>query len=125
MIGTNRYNLSAIIMTVIFIACSSPKETTGVWINKEKIQGKSYSNIFILVMTADIRARIKLEGDLANVAASRGLKSVKSIDVMPMDSSNPKKPSKEEVVDKVKASGCDAVFVASLLRIEEKIKHTE
>ena len=44
---------------------------------------------------------------------------------MPFDMENPKKPTKEEVVSKVKASGCDGVFIASLLKKEDRIKHTE
>ncbi len=115
------YLLSAI----IFATCSSPKESTGVWINKEKIKDKSYSNLFILVVTADIQARVKLENDLSNVATSRGLKTVKSVDVMPFDIQNPKKPTREEVVSKIKTSGCDGVFIASLLRKEDRMKHTE
>ncbi len=35
---------------------------------------------------------------------------------MPFDINNPKKPTKEEVVSKIKESGCDAVFIASLLK---------
>jgi hypothetical protein len=76
-------------------------------------------------MTADIQARVRLESDLANVVTSKGLKAVKSIDEMPVDSDNPKLPSKEEVISKVKASGCDAVFISSLLKKEERVNHTE
>ena len=119
------YRLAAIMIAIIFATCSAPKESTDVWINKEKIKGKTYSNLFILVVTADIQARVKLEGDLSNVATSRGLKNVKSVDVMPFDIENPKKPTKEEVVSKVKASGCDAVFIASVLKKEDRMKYTE
>ena len=119
------YRLSAMMIPIIFATCSTPKESTDVWINKDKIKGKTYSNLFILVVTADIQARVKLEGDLSNVANSRGLQTVKSVDVMPFDIENPKKPSKEEVVSKVKASGCDAVFIASLLKKEDRMKYTE
>lgn len=119
------YRLSAMMITIIFATCSTPKESADVWINKDKIKGKTYSNLFILVVTADIQARVKLEGDLSNVATARGLKTVKSVDVMPFDIENPKKPSKEEVVSKVKASGCDGVFIASLLKKEDRMKYTE
>jgi hypothetical protein len=119
------YRLSAMMILIIFATCSSPKESTDVWINKEKIKGKTYSNLFILVVTADIQARVRLEGDLSNVATARGLKTVKSVDVMPFDIDNPTKPTKEEVVSKVKASGCDAVFIASVLKKEDRMKYTE
>ena len=119
------YLVPAILMTIIFAECSSSKEISGVWINKEKIKGKSYSNIFVIVMTADIQARQKLESDLANIITSKGLKAVKSSDVMPFDIENPKVPSKEEVVGKVKASGCDAVLLSSLVNKEDRINYTE
>jgi hypothetical protein len=119
------YLLSAIVITVIFTDCTSPREITGVWINKEKIKGKSYSNIFIIVMTADIQARQRLESDLANVVTSKGLKAVKSVDVMPFDIDNPKLPPKEDVVNKIKESGCDAALISSVLNKEERINHTE
>ncbi|SEO95335.1 hypothetical protein SAMN05660816_03956 [Niastella yeongjuensis] len=117
--------LSASLLTIFLATCKSPKESAGVWINKEKIKDKTYSNLFILVVTADIQARVKLEGDLSKIATARGLKNVKSVDVMPFDIQNPKKPTKEEVVSKIKESGCDGVFLASLLRKEDRVKHTE
>lgn len=105
-------------------ACSVGKQSTGVWINKDKIQGKNFHNIFIVVMTADIQARVQIENDLAAKATARGYKAVKSIDVMAPSLSEPAAPTKEEIVSKVKASGCDAVFIASLLKKEEDVRYT-
>jgi hypothetical protein len=116
--------LSVIAIVVVFAACVSAKEPTGVWVNKEKIQGKSFKSMFIIVMTADIEVRVKLESDLAALAASRGLKAVKSVDVMAPDLSNPKAPTKEEIISKVKESGCEAVFMTALLKKEEGIRYT-
>jgi hypothetical protein len=116
--------LSVITIAFILAACSSTKESTGVWVNKEKIQGKSFNNVFIVVMSADIEARSQLENDLAAVAVSKGYKAVKSIDVMPPTFTDSKTPAKEEIVNKVKTSGCDAVFVASLLKKEEDVRYT-
>jgi len=109
-----------------FTGCKSSKESTGstgVWVNKEKIQGKQFHKIFIVVVTADILARTQLENDLAAVATARGYEAVKSMDLLPISLDNPKKPTKEEVVAKVKESGCDAVFVASLLNKDESIRY--
>ncbi len=120
-----RNALYTLMITALMLgACSTAKEPTSVWVNKEKIEGKSFSNIFIVVMTADVRARVRLESDLAAEVVARGLKAVKSLDVLPVSIKDPKTPSKEEVVSKVKESGCDAVFVASLLKKEESVRHT-
>jgi hypothetical protein len=115
--------LPLLFISFFFATCSSTKQPTGVWVNKEKAKGKSFKNIFIIVLTADIQARVKLEGDLVNAATARGYKAVKSIDAMPVDIKNPTTPSKEEVVNKVKASGCDAVFIAALLKEEEAVDY--
>lgn len=116
--------LSILVTALILSACSSSKETTGVWVNKEKIQGKTFNKIFIIVMTADVQARVRLEKNLAEALVARGKMAYKSIDVMPMSLDNPQTPSKEEIVSKVKASGADAVFITNLLKKEESIRYT-
>jgi len=114
-----------LIITLVLAACSSPKEsTTGIWVNKDKIQGKSFNKIFIVVMTADPEARSTVENDLAAVATSRGHPVVKSIDVITTSLKDPKLPTKDEVVAKVKETTCDAVFVATLLKKEESVGYT-
>src|SRR5678816_851101 len=110
--------------TLIFATCTSPKESTDVWVNKDKIQGKSFNKIFIVVMTADPEARSTVENDLAAVATSRGHPVVKSIDVITTSLKDPKLPTKDEVVAKVKETACDAVFVATLLKKEESVGYT-
>jgi hypothetical protein len=116
--------LFAISIAVLFAACSSTKESTGVWVNKEKIEGKSYSNLFIIVMTADIEARVRLENDLAALANSRGLKAIKSYDVLPADLKDPKPPAIDDLIAKIKASDCDGVFLASLLDQTQAVDFT-
>jgi hypothetical protein len=108
--------------------CNAPKSAAtkapaAVWVNKEKIQGKTFHKVFIVVMTADIEARNRLENDLAAVAVSKGYEAVKSLELLPMSLDNPRKPTKDEVVGKVKESGADAVFVGTLLRKDEAIRY--
>jgi hypothetical protein len=126
--------IQILIVIIIFfsVSCTSGKKSTGnqnsepaaVWVNKEKLQGKSYKKLFIVALTADYKVRAELENDLATSATSRGLEVVKSSDVLPMSLQDPKPPTKDEVVAKVKETGCDAVFVASVLKQEESIHYT-
>ena len=107
-------------------ACKSSKaskEPAAVWVNKEKVQGKTFDSIFIVVLTANIEARVKLEKDLAAAAESKGFKTVKSIDVMPVSLDDPKRPEKEDIVKHVKASGCDGVLISSLLDKSEEVRY--
>ena len=68
---TKVHLLSVIIIGLFFAGCSSTK-STGVWVNKEKIQGKSFKNLFIVVVSADVEARSIIENDLAAAAESDG-----------------------------------------------------
>jgi hypothetical protein len=124
--------LVVIITVFLFAGCTSGKksssgqnsEPAAVWVNKEKMQGKTFKKIFIVALSADVTVRPELENDLAAAATSRGHEVVKSIDVIPMSLQNPKAPTKDEVVAKVKETGCDAVFIASLLKQDESIHYT-
>jgi hypothetical protein len=115
--------LFLIAITASFAACAPSQKYTGVWVNKDKIKGKTYSNIFVIAMTSDAQAQAQIEADLAKTITSRGLKVVKSMDVMPKSLSDPKMPSKEELTGKIKESGCDAVLIASLLKKVDNISY--
>lgn len=107
----------------ILMACSTARESAVVWVNTEKIQGKSFNKIFVIVLTKDLQARTKLENDLATAAMENGYQAVKSINAIGPLLQEEKALLKEEIVKKVKESGCDAVFVASLLKKEEKERY--
>ena len=119
-----RIQLLFIISTIVFInSCTATKEPNGVWVNKEKIQGKSFSNVFIVVVTGNLEARDILEKDIANIIIKKGFKAVKSIDVLPPDLKSSTIPTKEAVIKAVKENGCDAVFVASVLKKEADVNY--
>lgn len=119
-----KYFFILFVIPFICAACSSTKKSTDVWVNEEKIKGKSFDKVFIIAMTADVEARSTIENDLANMAASRGHKVVKSSDVIPISLQDPKLPTKDEVISKIKETGCDGAFVASVLKKEETIGYT-
>ncbi len=114
----------ALFALIFFNACTPTRETTGVWINKEKAQGKKFTNLFVVVISGDLEARSLMENDIAQLVSARGIKVVKSIDVMPPNLKTAATPTKDEIVSKVKESGCDGVFVASLLKKEEDVRYT-
>src|SRR5689334_15226114 len=84
---------------ILLLSCSLGKNSTG-----KKDEGKTYNNLFIIANTADIEFRVRLEKELALAAESKGYKAVKSIDVIPPVLNDPKPPSNEELVNKVKAT---------------------
>jgi hypothetical protein len=116
------FTISAFVMMLV-CSCSS-NQLTGVWINKVKMEQKSYKKIFVLAQTADIQARKAVEDALVAKAKDKGFDLVSSISIMPPSLSNPEIPSKESVIEGVKSSGCDAAFVVTLLKKEENVRYT-
>ena len=118
--------LLSVLMIALFIgSCTVAKEPNGVWVNTEKRQGKTFNKAFIVVVTGNLEARALLETDIANIVIKKGYHAVKSIDVLPPDlKSNSTIPTKDEIIKKVKESGCDAVFVASVLKKEADVNYT-
>lgn len=120
---SNLIFVASFAVSLLIVACKSTKEPTGVWVNTEKAKGKSFTKVMIVMVTADVQARSVIESDLAAAASERKYNVVKSIEVAPPDIKDPKPPSKDEIVKKVKETGCDAVFVASLLKKEEDVRY--
>ncbi len=75
--------------------------------------------MFILANTADIGAKVQLENDLSEAALAKGYPVVKSTVIFPPSFRDPRPPSIEQVMDSLKATGCDAFFVINLKRKED------
>ncbi len=119
------FSVLTIAAFVIVLVCScSSNQLTGVWVNKEKMEQKSYKKIFVLAQTADIQARKAVEDALVARAKDRGFELVSSISIIPPSLSNPEIPSKEAVIEGVKSSGCDAAFIVTMLKKEENVRYT-
>lgn len=116
-------------IAVFFLfGCSSSKKGSGansVWVNPDNPKDKTYSSIFITAVTADPEVRVTVENDLAKMATDRGLRAVKSTDVINIDIHNPRVVTKEEVIEKVVQNNCDAVFTVALLKKEESVDYKQ
>ena len=108
----------------LMTTCSPSNKTSGVSVNKQKLNGRSFHKIFIEVATFDIEVRNKLESDLTATAISEGYAAVKSLDMIPFSLKEPKLPAKDEIELKVKESGCDAILIVVLLRKGETVEYT-
>ena len=111
-------------IAILMTTCSSSNKTSGGSVNKQKLNGRTFHKLFIEVATFDIEVRSRLENDLAATAISEGYAAVKSLDMIPFSLKEPKLPAKDEIVLKVKESGCDAILIVSLLRKSETVEYT-
>ncbi len=96
------------------LACTASKKP-----DKVTYTGRSYQQLFVFANTADIGVRVQFENDLAGAALAKGYTVVKSIAVFPPSFRDPRPPGIEQVMDSLKARGCDALFVVNLARKED------
>ncbi|MCU0374889.1 MAG: hypothetical protein MUF24_06235 [Chitinophagaceae bacterium] len=104
-------------------ACGASNNSTAVWVDREKIQGKTFKKLLVMVMSGNVNARTMLENSLADAATQKGYTVVKSMDIMPPTFSSGDKPDEALIKEKVKASGCDGVVIASLQSKEEQTRY--
>lgn len=119
-----QYRLIFILMLLVgFSSCDLSSQLSGVWVNKEKLPAEKYKKIYIIAQTSSLEARQSIENALADMAAKKGYATVKSLDVMPPTLSDTALPTRDAIVTSVKASGCDAAFVVTLLKKEESVRY--
>ena len=116
--------LVIVAIAILMTACSSSNKTSGASVNKQKSNGRSFHKLFIEVATFDIEVRSRLENDLTATLISEGYAAVKSLDMIPFSLKEPKLPTKDEIVLKVKESECDAILIVSLVRQGETVEYT-
>ena len=114
-----KHILSAVFLfsATFLMSCGTSQEVISFWQNPENPLGKPYASVFVMAITADRGAQMVVESDLVAAAKAKGIKAVRSIDVM-MPTLKKATHSKAEIAAKIKESGCDGVFTVSLLDVK-------
>lgn len=110
--------ISSVFISFLLAGCLSAKKRVS-----PKNEGKSYNHLFIIANTADLAVRVRLEKEFEIAADAKGIKVVKSIDVIPQSIKDPNPPTKEEFLIQVKSSGCDAFFIVYFIKNGENTKY--
>jgi hypothetical protein len=114
--------ISLMILTMIVAGCGPSQKITGSWSDPEVKPKGPYSKVFIVVMTQDRDKNYYLEDQMAKTLIKKGYKVVRSNDIYP-PSFEPKKDfTKEQLVESITKTGCDAVLTLALL--DSKIEET-
>ena len=101
---------------IVLGACSGSTRITGSWKNPEaKPAAKSYNSVFIAAMIRNPEVRVKLENALAVQADMRDIKPFKSTDYLSPRFVETRMPERQELVEKIQASGAQTIFTVSLL----------
>lgn len=104
-------------------ACGSNTRITGSWIDPEvKGHAKENASVFIASLSRNMEVRVKLESALATQAAAHNIKAVKSTEFF-TPTFYEKLPPREEMLDKIKQAGVDAILTVSLINKESETRY--
>lgn len=113
-----------LIVSIIFYSCGSGQRVTNSWVNKDAFHGQKYDKIFIAALTENQTAKKIVEDDLAKAVEQEGFVALKSYTVFPQKFSE-SKPSKEDLLNKVRELKCDGIFVVSLLDSKTESRYVQ
>lgn len=112
----------AILAAIMVTSCSPTVKITGNWMNPDLAGKKKYEKIFLFAIGSDMGAKQTVENAQAKAAAAEGVKTVKSTEVFgPNFLAN--RPTKEDVIAKIKETGCDAVFTSALVDVKSETRY--
>jgi hypothetical protein len=107
-----------ILVLAVISACTPSQQVTNSWVNPEVKPKERYESIFIIAFAQDINAKVAVENELAKVVESRGRKAVKSSTVLSSAFLADTNTTREQLINAISATGCDAVFTVALMDVK-------
>jgi len=113
------------VLSSILSACTPSQKITTSWVNREALPMGPYKSIFVVAITQNNSAQYIVEDQLSKLLTSRGKKVVRSNDIFPPGIAGNGEISKEVLVNAIKRTGCEAIFVIALLDIKTDERYHE
>lgn len=117
----NKLNGFLLIGASLLMACGASTTLTGRW--KEPTATTTYKNIFIAAMTEKTSNKQTAEQAMADELKIEGVSSTKSGDMFPYKFTHENKPSKEELIEKIRQNGNDAIITFALIKKKEEVRY--
>jgi hypothetical protein len=114
---------SMMLLAILLSACGPSQKIASSWVNREVLPKGPYKKMFVAAMMANKSAKYTIEDQLANLINSRGKKAVRSNDVFPSTFFEDSNLTKEQLANAIKKTGCDAVFMVTLLDVEKEERY--
>ncbi|MBK9105651.1 MAG: hypothetical protein IPL92_14060 [Saprospiraceae bacterium] len=118
----NLLSMTVILSMLFMTACSPSMKITGSWMNKDMMGKGNYKKVFLFVIASDKGAQQTVENAQAKAAAAEGVTTVKSYEFFGPNFIA-QKPSVEQIMAKIRESGCDAVFTSALVDVKSQTRY--
>jgi len=110
-----------ILLPFVLSNCMSSANVTGTWTNPE-MSVSGYDAILVTALTPNVVARRAVESNIVKELQSKGVNAKSSIIIFPPDFLN-NQPSKEEILEIVKAENMKGVLTVTLLDTQEDTRY--
>lgn len=95
---------------------------TGNWMNEESMGKGKYKKVFIYAIAHNEGNRQSFEDALATAAEAEGIEVIRSY--QEFGPNYPKQSTTdEEIMERIKATGCDAIFTTALVDVESETRY--
>lgn len=110
-----KITLSLLAITLLW-SCSTTMKYT--W-TKEKFKGKSFDKVLVLTLSKNLKSRILFENTVVELLTKEGITASNSLKVItPFE--NVKNLSEDEIGERIKAGGYDAILITTLIDINTR-----
>ncbi len=110
-------------MAAVYLIACAPAATdiTGSW-KSDNAGDQKVNSILVTAMTSKTNARQTVENDLSAALQRKGVRTLKSLDVLPPTFTN-KEPDREELMEKINGTDVDAILTVALLDKETETRY--
>ncbi|GAA4645324.1 hypothetical protein GCM10023115_32840 [Pontixanthobacter gangjinensis] len=111
------------LIAFLVVSCGPSTQITGSW-TKDDIASKGpYKKVYIAALTPNANAQKALEYNLATAARDRGIEAVTSQESFTRKFTMDNQPSKNEILDNIRAQNADAIFTVTLVDKESETRY--
>lgn len=109
-----------LLSVVVMNSCSTSTVITGSWKNKSFVATKTYKSVFIAGLTDNLMAKSAIEKAFYDQAIKRGYTAFRSGDIFTPNFTNQNMGTKEEMLEKIRATGADIIFTIALKDVQNQ-----
>jgi len=106
---------------IILFSCGTPAtQITGSW---KDPAATSYKNFFVAVLTKNLQARQRLEGDISSRLSHEHVKVTRSLEVFPHSEKVETPEERQAAIEKIQSLGHDAIMVIKIINKTEDTRY--
>lgn len=114
--------VTVLLSSHLIVGCNPASQITGSWKSPDG-GGKRYQKVLVAALTSEVAARRTVESELVYRLQRKGIQATRSIDVFPPSFTQGKLPPREEIIERIRQTGHDAVLTASLLDSDSETRY--